>query len=80
MPSFTNQVANMVQVGPIVEIGVSPSYLYVQAMTKKGKSIPQPIKAVAMIDTGASGTVVTPALVSPTATHELGARLGPLQV
>lgn len=63
MPSFTNQIANMVQVGPIVEISVGPSIPYVQAMTKKGKKVPSPVKAVAMIDTGASGTVVTPGLV-----------------
>jgi hypothetical protein len=63
MPSFTNQIANMVQVGPIVEIAVGPSVLYMQTMTKKGKTIPEPVKAVAMIDTGASGTGVTPGLV-----------------
>jgi len=67
MPSFTNQIANMVQVGPIVEISVGPSLSYAQAMAKKGLSVPQPVKAVAMIDTGASGTVITPSV-----TQQLG--------
>jgi hypothetical protein len=40
MLSFTNQIANLVQVGPIVEIAVAPSLLSVQTMTKKGKVIP----------------------------------------
>jgi hypothetical protein len=73
MPSFTTQIQNMVQVGPLAEIFVGPSQLYTQAMAKKGKAVPRPVKAVAMVDTGASGTVVTPGLVKQLGLAPVGA-------
>jgi predicted aspartyl protease len=72
MPSFTNQVANMVTIGPIVEVAVAPSFIFAQSMAKKGKTLPAPVRAVAMIDTGAAGTVVTPSLVKQLGLNPVG--------
>ena len=57
MPSFTSQVPNLVTVGPVVEVIAGPARSLVQALTAKGQPVPTPVKAMAMIDTGASGTV-----------------------
>ena len=72
MPSFTNQVADLATVGPVVEVLVGPSHLFAQVMAKKGKPVPNPVKATAMVDTGASGTVVTPALIQQLGLRPVG--------
>lgn len=63
MPSFTQVVANLAVAGPLVEVVVGPSALFSQVMAKKGLPIPSPVKAMAMIDTGASSTIVTPSVI-----------------
>jgi hypothetical protein len=63
VPSFTNQVANLVAVGPIVEVFIGPSQLFAQTAATRGETVPAAVKALGMIDTGASGTVVTPGVV-----------------
>jgi hypothetical protein len=57
MPSFTGQIPNLQQVGPVVEVTLTPSLLYLQTL-----NIPltpqRMVKVLAMIDTGATGTVI----------------------
>jgi len=53
----------MVQNGPVVEVLIGPSQLFMQAMAPRGVTPAVSAKALAMIDTGASGTVVTPMVI-----------------
>ncbi|MGH9420581.1 MAG: aspartyl protease family protein [Thermoanaerobaculia bacterium] len=67
MPSFTGTVPNLVDVGPLIEILISPSRAYIEALhaSHEGAAIvTSAIRATAMIDTGASGTVVNPRVIS----------------
>lgn len=57
MPHFSAQITNLHQVGPVVEIMLSPSQTLIKML---GLTIKQHqyIKVWAMIDTGATGTVI----------------------
>lgn len=59
MPSLTQQLVNLEAVGPVMEVFVAPSRALTQALRSVGAAIPQPVKVTAMVDTGATGTVVT---------------------
>jgi hypothetical protein len=58
MPAFTIRHSNLQQRGPVVELqlGVPPALEAV--LRQAGQPVPSPIVVAAMIDTGASGTVV----------------------
>ena len=56
MPSFTSKLQNLQAVGPVLDIRIMPSHLMIQ--TTKSTTAAQPISARAMIDTGASITVI----------------------
>ena len=58
MPSFTFQLANLKADGPIIEVLIAPSRHLVEVMQSNKQTPPQPVKAIAMIDTGASSSVV----------------------
>jgi hypothetical protein len=58
MPSFTNQISDIRLIGPVVEVRVVPSPLFVQTAKIPKENLPQPIPITALIDTGASGTVI----------------------
>jgi len=58
MPSFSTQIANLYKSGPIIEVLISPSRLLVQMLKDKNQPIPQNVKVLSMIDTGATSTVV----------------------
>lgn len=72
MPSFSAQLANLVQAGPIAEVLIAPPQQLVHVLRAKGQPVPQPVKAVAMIDTGASGTVITPAIAAALGIQPVG--------
>lgn len=72
MPSFTNQIANLTQVGPIAEVLVGPSQALAKALQVKGSAVPQPIRVTAMVDTGASSTVITPSVVQALGVQPVG--------
>lgn len=42
------------------------------ALTRKGIKVPTPVRAAAMIDTGASGTVINPEIVKNLGIHPVG--------
>ena len=48
----------MQQTGPIVEIKVAVGSIIEEVLQKDNKDIPTPVNAVALIDTGATGTVI----------------------
>lgn len=58
MPSFTTQVPNLQGVGPIVEVRLAVGSAIEDILRRSGQSIPTPVSALAMIDTGATGTVL----------------------
>lgn len=72
MPSFSAQIQNLVQAGPIVEILVGPSQQLRQVIASTGQSLPAPVRAVAMIDTGASGTVLSPSIIQALGIQPVG--------
>ena len=72
MPSFTQVVANLSGTGPIVEVVVGASSLFAQVMARKGLPIPSPVKALAMVDTGASSTVIAPSVVQALGLQPVG--------
>lgn len=58
MPVFTAQVTNLESVGPILDVQVSPSVDAIEAILREGGRVPSPISISAMIDTGASASVM----------------------
>jgi len=57
MPSFTVELPNLLQAGPILEVGIAVPSIVEESLRKAGQSIPMPIKTIAMIDPGATVTV-----------------------
>lgn len=58
MPSFTSASLDLQATGPIVEIQVAMGTPVELALQTSGKPVSRPVQALAMIDTGASGSVV----------------------
>ena len=58
MPSFTQRIPNLQQIGPVIEIMLTPSVPFMQAMGINPIAT-KVIKVAAMIDTGATGTVIS---------------------
>ncbi|MBN1572645.1 MAG: hypothetical protein JW984_05540 [Deltaproteobacteria bacterium] len=57
-PSFTLQLPNLQTQGPIVEVRIAVGKIIEDTLKKGKKKIPDPFNATAMIDTGASSTVI----------------------
>jgi len=57
MPSFTQRIPNLQQIGPVIELLITPSFPFLQEM-KIAPSVAKTMKILAMIDTGATGTVI----------------------
>jgi len=64
LPSFTSTVPNLQAVGPIVEIGLGAGAPATTAMQASGAPVPAPLSVLAMIDTGASGSVIQQGLAA----------------
>jgi len=58
MPSFTTQVPNLQGVGPVVEVRLAVGLIIEEVLRRSNENIPTPVPVLAMIDTGATGTVV----------------------
>ena len=58
MPSFTKQVPNLHGTGPLVEIQLAVGSIIEEVLRKDDQSVPTPAIVNAMIDTGATGTVI----------------------
>lgn len=71
MPSFTQRIQDLQQVGPVVELLVTPSVPFIHTM---GLTPPQVkvIKVLAMIDTGATGTVLSQGLATQLGIQPVG--------
>jgi predicted aspartyl protease len=58
MPSFTIQTQNIESTGPLVEIHLAIDATLESVLKAQGKTIPNPVPVLAMIDTGATATVI----------------------
>jgi len=63
VPSFTSQIPNLKQIGPICTVKIGVSSVASDILSAKGEKIHQPVEVSALIDTGASGTCITPEIV-----------------
>lgn len=63
MPSFTSQIPNLQQIGPICTVKVGISSVLNEVLTSKNEKIPLPVEITALIDTGAYGTCIKPEIV-----------------
>lgn len=58
MPSLTARLPNLQQTGPLIEVLISPSSALRAILEAGGKSIPQPVRKMMLIDTGASASAI----------------------
>ena len=75
MPSFTTQVPNLQQSGPILEMRIAVGSVIEEVLQKDDKDIPTPANTVAMIDTGATGTVIQKNIVDSLNLNPVGVTL-----
>ncbi len=71
MPSFTHRIQNLQQVGPVVEVVITPSVQFLQTL-KVSPSDVKAIKVLAMIDTGATGTVIQTGIANQLGINPVG--------
>jgi len=69
MPHFTSSVSDLETVGPIVDLTILQGSSVVDAMKKEGKEIPPSMSIAAMIDTGASATVIKQGIAQQLGLH-----------
>jgi hypothetical protein len=74
MPVVTAQVADLRAFGPLIDVQVSPTAPAIQAMQNAGVAVPSPIKISAMIDTGASRSVIQTGLPQKLGLFSVGVR------
>jgi len=75
MPSFTTQIPNMQTVGPVVEVRLAIGTVVEEVLQRSGQSIPTAVQALAMIDTGATATVVREDIVKQLNLNPVGITL-----
>lgn len=63
MPSFTTTSPNLHQIGPIVEIQIEIPKDLAKVLVDNKITVPNPIKANALIDTGATNSCVNPDII-----------------
>lgn len=63
MPSFTTQVPNLQEEGPVVEVRLAVGETIEKVLHQDNQEVPTPVQVLAMIDTGATGTVVSKDIV-----------------
>ena len=72
MPSFTSQVANLQTIGPVVDLRLAIGAAAEVVLRKAGSPIPNPVAAVAMIDTGATASVMQVGLAAQLGLNPVG--------
>lgn len=74
MPSFTQRIPNLQQVGPVIEVILTPSIPFMQTIGIS-PAASKAIKILAMIDTGATGTVISKGLAATLEINPIGTTL-----
>lgn len=75
MPSFTTQVPNLRDIGPIVKIRLAVGSIVEEILKRDKQSIPSSVEATAMIDTGATGTVIRAEIIEQLHLKPIGTTL-----
>jgi predicted aspartyl protease len=75
MPSFTTQVPNLRDIGPIVQVRMTIGTILEDVMRRNGSAVPVPLTIPALIDTGATGTVIRQDLIPQLNLHPVGTTL-----
>jgi predicted aspartyl protease len=75
MPSFTTKLSDLQAVGPTISIQLAVGSIAEDAFSKEISTAPAPVSINAMIDTGATGTVIREDLVSSLGLKPVGATL-----
>lgn len=68
-------MADLQSEGPVLEVTLALTAAASAAMATGGQPLPTPIKASAMVDTGASHSVVQAGLLGPLGLHPVGSSL-----
>ncbi len=74
MPSFTQRIPNLQQVGPVIEVVLTPSVPYLQT-NNISTATTNSVRVLAMIDTGATGTVIRQGLANKLNINPVGTML-----
>jgi hypothetical protein len=72
LPSFTVQVPNLRQAGPVLELQIAVGTATEEALQRAGDPVPTPVRAIGLIDTGASVSVVRRGLLSQLGMQPVG--------
>ncbi len=72
MPSFTSEVPDLRGVGPVVEIQLSVAETAENTLQQASQPIPQPVRVTALIDTGASVSVIQQGLAQQLGLQPVG--------
>lgn len=64
MPSLTARIPDLQYVGPVVGVQIGPSSALRKALQERNGSIPQPVEAKMLIDTGASLSAIKEGIAS----------------
>jgi len=72
MPSFTAQLPNLQAMGPLVDMRVWIGTPVEEALKKAGLKVPEPVAVKGMIDTGATGSVIQPAIAQQLGLQPVG--------
>ncbi|HPD19109.1 MAG TPA: hypothetical protein PLF61_05555 [Candidatus Goldiibacteriota bacterium] len=72
MPSFTATIPNLQRSGPIVEVLIMPSRKLIEVLQNRNQQISQPVRVLAMIDTGATSSVVNSKIIQDLGLNPIG--------
>jgi hypothetical protein len=72
VPSFTVEIPNMQADGPLVELRIAVGGALEATLRAAGNPIPSPIPALAMIDTGATRSVIRQGLTTQLGLNPVG--------
>ena len=75
MPSFTIGIPNLHEVGPIVELGLAVPLELEDELRRRSEPVPDAVPMVAMIDTGATGSVIQTGLAAQLGLQPVGVSL-----
>ena len=72
MPSYTGTFANLIASGPIVETRIIVSTPVEEVLRANNDPLPEPVAVTALIDTGATGTVIQTGIAGRLGLHPVG--------
>jgi hypothetical protein len=75
MPVVTVQVSNLQAVGPVIDVQIGPGVRAIQEMQRAGVAVPLPLRISALIDTGASQSVIRSGLPQSLGLFPVGTQL-----